>query len=176
MSAQIQVADELRTADFIIEENTLHSDGTLKKGHSYLTYDIKINDGTVLVAGWRSVGGGDAQTQLNTLKEVVKDLGESVGDDNHFVKKVFSSIKNFMSDRCATPKKFHKIFTEFRCSVVPDIVSNWDTLTLEHQQKMKTVNDFYCGLHFLVALGDQAEASLKSGKICYFMTFPRLDH
>ena len=113
MSAQIQVADELRTADFIIEENTLHSDGTLKKGHSYLTYDIKINDGTVLVAGWRSVGGGDAQTQLNTLKEVVKDLGESVGDDNHFVKKVFSSIKNFMSDRCATPKKFHKIFTEF---------------------------------------------------------------
>ena len=26
---------------------------------------------------------------------------------------------------------------------------------------MKTVNDFYCWLHFLVALGDQAEASLK---------------
>ena len=26
---------------------------------------------------------------------------------------------------------------------------------------MKTVNDFYCGLRFLVALGDQAEASLK---------------
>ena len=26
---------------------------------------------------------------------------------------------------------------------------------------MKTVNDFYCGLHFLVALGDQAEESLK---------------
>ena len=26
---------------------------------------------------------------------------------------------------------------------------------------MKTVNDFYCGLHFLVALGDQPKASLK---------------
>ena len=35
------------------------------------------------------------------------------------------------------------------------------TSTSEHQQKMKTVNDFYCGLHFLVAFGDQAEASLK---------------
>ena len=107
--AQIQVADELTSADFIInEENTLHSDGTSKKGHSYLTYDIKKNDGTVLVAGLRSVGGGDAQTQLNTLKEVVKDLGESVGDDNHFVKKVFCSIKNLMSDRCATQKSLIK--------------------------------------------------------------------
>ena len=94
MLAQIQVADELTSADFIInEENTLHSDGTSKKGHSYLTFDIKKNDGTVLVAGLRSVGGGDAQTQLNILKEVVKDLGESVGDDNHFVKKVFVQSK-----------------------------------------------------------------------------------
>ena len=126
MLAQIQVEDELTTADFIInEENTVHSDGTSKKGHSYLTYDIKKkNDGTVLVAGLRSVGGGDAQTQLNTLKEVVKDPGESIGDDNHFVKKVFSSIKNLMPDHCATQKKFNKIFTEFRCSVLPDIVSN----------------------------------------------------
>ena len=42
MLAQIQVEDELTTADFIInEENTVHSDGTSKKGHSYLTYDIK---------------------------------------------------------------------------------------------------------------------------------------
>ena len=114
-----------------------------------------------MVAGLRSIGGGDAQTQLNTLKEVVNDLGESVGDDDHFIKKVFCSIKNLMSDRCATQKKFNKIFSEFRCSVLPDIVTNWDTLTSEHQQKMKTVNDFYCGLHFLVALGDQAEASLK---------------
>ena len=66
-----------------------------------------------------------------------------------------------MLDRCATQKKFHKIFTEFRYSVLPDIVSNCDTLTSEHQQKMKTVNDFYCALHFLVAMVDQAEANLK---------------
>ena len=61
----------------------------------------KKNDDTVLVSGLRSVEGVHAQTQLHTLKEVVKDLGGCVGDDNHFVK-VFSSIKNLMSDRCAT--------------------------------------------------------------------------
>ena len=33
---------------------------------------------------------------------------------------------------------------------------------------MKTVHDFYCALHFLVALGDQAEASLK---ICENLLF-----
>ena len=30
-----------------------------------------------------------------------------------------------------------KIFTEFLCSVLPDIVSNWELLILEQQQKNK---------------------------------------
>ena len=33
--------------------------------------DIKKNDGTVLVAGLRSIGGDDAQTQLDTMKDVI---------------------------------------------------------------------------------------------------------
>ena len=53
-----------------------------------------------------------------------------------------------MSDRCATEKKFNKIFTESRCSVLPDIVSCWDILTSKQQQKMRAVDDFYCGLPF----------------------------
>ena len=76
------------------------------------------NDGTVLVAGLRSV-----------------DLEESVGDDNHFVRKVFSSIKNLTSDRCATHKKSNKIFTEFQFSLL-DIVSNCGLLASEHQQTL----------------------------------------
>ena len=83
----------------------------------------------------------------NTFEEIVKDLGKSVADDNCFVKKVKSqltSVKNLMSDQCATQKKFIKIFTEFQCLVLPDIASKWEPLLSEHQEKMKIVNDFYC--------------------------------
>ena len=164
MVAQIQVADELTRVDFSINaDSTLHSDGTSKKGHSYQTDDIQINDGTTLVAGLRCVGGGDAQTQLDTFKEVINGISDSIikdKDNSHF-KNIFSFIKNLMSDHCATQKKFNRLFTEFCSSIRSDVISNWNSLSVLEQQKLKTVNDFYCGLHFLVALGDQAEASLK---------------
>ena len=99
-----------------------------------LICDIKKNDGIVLVAGLISDGVDDAEIQLDIFKEIVNEkLGKSVGDDNHFVKNDFSLIKNLMSDRCATQTNFNKIFTEFRCSVLPDIVFSRDTLTSEQQ-------------------------------------------
>ena len=82
MVAQIQVADELTRADFSLNaKNTLHSDGTSRKGHSYQTYDIKMNDGTTLVAGLLCVGGSDSQTQLDTFKEVVSGISDSFIED-----------------------------------------------------------------------------------------------
>ena len=70
-------------------------------------------------------------------------------------------MKYLISDPCDTQEKFSRLFTEFCSSIRPDVISNWNFLSVLEQQKLKTVNDFYCGLRFLVALGDQAEASLK---------------
>lgn len=39
-----------------------------------------------------------------------------------------------MSDLYVTQTKFNKIFTEFLCSVLPDIVSNWELLSKQQQQ------------------------------------------
>ena len=142
--------------------HTLHSDGTSKKGYSYVTYDINKSDGKTLVTGLREVGGGDASTQLNTFIEILSDKGEFVGDDeNNFVGKTITSIKNTMSDRCATQKKFNTLFCEFRKSVFPNVIENWSNLNLEQQKSLSTVIDFFRGLHFLVGLADQAEACLK---------------
>ena len=57
--AHIHVADELTNA---VENSTLYSDGTSKKGYSYATFDYQKPDGTIIVTGLRCVGGGDAQT------------------------------------------------------------------------------------------------------------------
>ena len=66
-----------------------------------------------------------------------------------------------MSDRCTTQKKFNRIFTEYRKSVIPTTTENWAQISKEEQEKLTKVNEFFCGLHFIVGLADQAEACLK---------------
>ncbi|XP_066920601.1 putative leucine-rich repeat-containing protein DDB_G0290503 [Clytia hemisphaerica] len=140
--------------------NTLHSDGTSKKGRSYLSYDITTKTGETLNAGLRETSSGDAEMQLKVLQNILDDLSKK-SSDKSFSNKVFGSIKNLMSDRCSTQKKFNHIFIEYRASVLPQIIEGWDNLTDKEKSKLKNINEFFCGLHYLVGLADQAEATLK---------------
>ena len=92
---------------------------------------------------------------MDTFKEVINNISDSIIEDkdNSHLKNIFKSTKNLMFERCATQRKFNRLFTEFRSSILPDIISNWNPLSVLEQQKFKTVNDFYCGLHFLVSFG-----------------------
>ena len=49
---------------------------------------------------------------------------------------------------------------EFRKNILKHTV-NFDDLSKIEQEKMVEVNQFFCGLHYLVGLADQAEACLK---------------
>ena len=83
------------------------------------------------------------------------------GGVNDWVNKIIKSIKNVMSDRCAVQKKFNNLFTCFRKDVLPSVVEGWESLTNVEKAKLSGVNEFFCGLHYLVALADQAEACCK---------------
>ena len=60
-------------------------------------------------------------------------------------------------------KKFNNLFVEYRKQIVPLALKDegWENLSKEQQKKILNVNEFYCGLHFLVGMADQAEACLK---------------
>ena len=146
----------------ISDQNTLMSDGTCKKGHSYGTYDIQTNSGKCLVAGVRPTANGEAETQLHVLKEIFEDIssfGPKKGED--FSARLFASIKNLMSDRCVTQKRFNRLFIEYRNNLIPQIVENWDSLSEDERKEFKKVNEFFCGLHYIVGLADQADECLK---------------
>ena len=85
--AQLQIASELADCE---EDLVLQSDGTSKKGHSFTTFDASKSNGQFYVLGLREVGSGDAQAQLDLLKEVV-------GDVNEFAKKIFLKIFSLQS-------------------------------------------------------------------------------
>ena len=61
---------------------------------------------------------------------------------------------------CKTIIVLFKIIVHLLCYVV----ENWDAINEDIQSNFIKVNDFFffCGLHFLVGLADQTEASLKA--------------
>ena len=132
--AQLQIASELADCE---EDLVLQSDRTSKKGYSFTTFYASKSNGHF-----------------------------HVGDVNEFAKKdfseiFFSSVKNLMSDRFNTQKKFNKLFIDYRSTVLPKIKSNWNGLSEGEKAKHLNIYQYFCGLHFLVALADTSEAFLK---------------
>ena len=157
--AQIQVAEKLLDG-WESGNCTLHSDGTSKHGYHYATFDVTLDDGDVMVAGLRDMACGDAESQLDLLKEVLGDITSSAAEENAR-KKVIKSIKNSMSDRCIVQKKFNEILQTYRQSILPEVVEEWDILDDDERSKVTRMNDLFCGLHYIVGLADQAEEALK---------------
>ena len=149
----MQVADEL-TENWDSESRTLHSDGTSKKGRSFITYDIVKNDGSSLVTGFRETASGDAASQLTVLEDILKDVNEMFKEydkeSSSSAQKIIKSIKNVMSDHCAVQKKFNDLLTCFRKDVLPTVVLEWEKMSEMEQSKMATINGSFCGLHYLV--------------------------
>jgi len=126
---------------------------------------MSLSTGNKLVLGLREVGSGDALSQFQCLKDIIGEL--CANDDNKIkkmfssirkIKKMFSSIRNTMSDRHIVQKNFTKLLEEYRVSILPEVISNWSSITEDDKQSLSKINDFFCGLHFVVGLADISES------------------
>ena len=156
--AQYQIASELSSGS--CNNMTLHSDGTTKHSRSYTTFDVINKQGKLLVCGLREVGAADAQSQLDLFCQILDGVFSCLENKDEVINKTFINIKNLMFDRCNTQKKFNKLFVEFRKNILKHTI-NFDDLSQMEQENMVEVNQFFCGLHYLVWLADQTEACLK---------------
>ena len=159
--AQAQLSEELsqQGGDFY----TLQTDGTTKHGQHFGTYDIATVDATYCL-GLRHIFSGSAQNTLETLKEILDDLDvvrKELGD-SAVSAKIIQKIKNTMSDRHAAEKLFCEILSDYRADILPEVVSEWEQMCEAEREQLTRMNNFFCGLHFLVGLADEAEATLKA--------------
>ena len=158
--AQAQLGEELSRDDGGCY--TLQTDGTTKHGQHFGTYDIATVDTTYRL-GLRHVFSGSAQNTLETLTEILDDLDvvrKEVGQ-SAVSAKIISKLKNTMSDRHAAEKLFAQILAEYRANILPDVVAGWEAMTVEERDQLTRMNNFFCGLHFLVGLADAADETLK---------------
>ncbi len=156
--AWMQLSEEIERCENV----TLQSDGTTKYGRHYGAFDLSVSGGRVYTLGMRDMAAGDSASTLGLLKEVLGDVaGMKGGDISASVQRMFASMKNTMSDRAASEKKFNELLHDYRASILPNVVSDWNELEGNEREKLMRMNNFFCGMHFVVGLAEQAEASLK---------------
>ncbi|XP_071501580.1 uncharacterized protein [Diadema antillarum] len=157
---QIQVARALQEEG----NTTLSSDGTTKFGHHYAAFDIyKESDGgsSSMMIGMRESVSGTAQTTLDTLLGLLHEITDMPGS-TQTVNKIIANIKNTMSDRHVAEKKFNKLLKDYRQDLLPEIVDGWGEMNDAEKEQFTSMNNFFCGLHYLVGLADYASKTIKA--------------
>ena len=114
----------------------------------------------MLTLGLRPMVSGSAEKTLDGLKEIVSDI-EKVCSDGSESEKLVAALKNTMSDRHIVEKKFNELLKEYRADVLPKVVEGWDKMNEEQRKCVEQINNFFCGMHFVVGLADQASACMK---------------
>ena len=102
---------------------------------------------------------------LNTIIEEIDEISESAGLDAAG-RKIIITIKNTMSDRHSAEKKFNELLEDYRTKVLSEVVDNWEGMSEEEQTGIMKLNNFFCGLHFMVALADCASEALLEAERC----------
>ena len=160
---QAQLGHELSHTETF---STLQTDGTTKFGIHYGAFDVRVceaDERTTYTLGIRHVFSGAAKDTLETLKEILTDLDSvqlALGKDSAS-SVIISKIKNTMSDRHSAEKLFNQLLEEYRKDILPDITENWPQMSELERDQLTSMNNFFCGLHYLVGLADTAVEVLK---------------
>ncbi|XP_052225068.1 uncharacterized protein LOC127840695 [Dreissena polymorpha] len=164
-----------QTADLVTKENTtLHSDETSKYGTKWGAFATRDDDGCYTLLGLQEMATKSSDDTLDTFKNILKDI-ESVSSDG-VGNKILFNIKNTMSDRASTEKKFNELLKDYRNSILPEVFNNYDSFCEEEKIAYSKMNNFFCGLHTLVHLAETAQKTLlETEKLHFNNDIPKLN-
>ena len=158
--SEMQLGEKL--SEDVEQHLTLQTDGTTKFGEHFATFDVATESGSYTL-GLRLVLSGSAQNTLDTLKEILDDLDlvqEQMGG-SAVSSTIISKLKNTMSDRHAAEKLFNELLADYRAEILPDVVCGWADANEFERVQFTRMNNFFCGLHFIVGLAECADATLR---------------
>lgn len=156
--SHVQLAEQMPGEQF----TTLHTDGTTKFGHKYGSYQVSTET-SCYTLGLADMQSGTAVQTLEVLKQVLNDIGkaEEQHGKSHTPSLIFAFIKNTMSDRHIVEKNYNELLQTYWAKCLPEVVRNWQNMTTEEQLEVGKMNNFFCGMHFMIAMTDQADKTLK---------------
>lgn len=139
---------------------TLHTDEASKYGSKWGAFATRDSTGNYLLLGLRDMATKSSHDTMDTFKEILRDIDASCDNETGSANKILVHIKNTMSDRAATETKFNDLLKEYRDTLLPDVIENYNTLSAESQLAISSMNTFFCGLHTLVHMADVSQQAI----------------
>ena len=150
------------------KDTTLMTDETSKFGHKYIFAAVSDQTNSYLL-GLREMSNKSSQTTLDTFQEIT-DMCSSLQDEeavNRAGFRILSQIKNTMSDRASTEKAFNALLEEYRITIIPEMVKDWEDMNDKERVLCSCMNNFFCSLHLLVGMADCTSLALKKFESMY---------
>lgn len=153
---------------------TLYTDETSKFGKSYGVFAVTDTAKNTYLLGLREMASKSAKTTLDTFHEILEDINdvcslrEEKNDQNNKGYKILSGIKNTMSDKASTEKKFNELLEEYRLNILPNVIEGWADMTEDEHRSVSRMNNFFCELHLLVGAADTCAETLRKFETCSF--------
>ena len=147
--------------------NTLHGDGTTKYHRHYQDFTVTTPSCLTYSMGLLELGKSDTEAIMDAFKHRVKEIAQALswGDEKASVEnkvaELVTSIKSTMSDQGPTNATFNEQLTELQKDFLPKVVEKWQDLAENSKKSLEEMGNFYCKLHLLVNLGEEANKALK---------------
>lgn len=143
------------------DSTTLLNDETSKKGIKYMGYEGSDAEGNLWCLGMREMKTKSAADTLSVFKEILSDIEEaSRSSNNENSKLLLKHIVATMSDRAATEEKFNTLLQDYKNSLLPVIVENYETLSQAEQDSISKLGHFFCGLHALIHFAETCQKTI----------------
>ncbi|VDI71580.1 E1A/CREB-binding protein [Mytilus galloprovincialis] len=169
--AQKQVAEAMLNYEYDLPDvndmgqghkgNCLHQDATSKHHKHFQSFQITTPDKKTFSLGLNEVGSGDAASIMSSFKNIISDLGQAAQNEPEIVSRLTCSIVSTMSDQGAANPLFNQQLKEFKESLLPDIVENWENLDINTQTEMAKMSSFFCKMHIFVNMASEVDKCLQ---------------
>ncbi|KAJ8375537.1 hypothetical protein SKAU_G00061170 [Synaphobranchus kaupii] len=117
-----------------------------------------------MTLGLLAQAGGDTEATLDSFMFRIKELAAAIkeGTTRENIAKLITSVKTTMSDQGPINPGFNRGLRMLREDLLPVAIENWDNLSEENKTQFGSMSHFYCKMHLIVNLEEEAKKSLKS--------------
>ncbi|CAC5414940.1 unnamed protein product [Mytilus coruscus] len=98
---------------------------------------------------------------MSSFKNIISDLGQAVQNEPEIVSRLTCSLVSTMSDQGAANPLFNQQLKEFKESLLPDIVENWENLDNNTQAEIAKMSSFFCKMHISVNMASEVDKCLQ---------------
>ena len=147
--------------------NTLHGDGTSKYHRHCQDFEVTTPAGQTYSIGLLERGKQDTEAIVDGFKFRIQEIASALSDSQQEtevalkVAKLVTSVQNTMSDQGTTNAPFNEQLETIRTELLPQVVDNWSNLDEDKRDKLKEMGNFYCKMHLLVNMAEEANKALK---------------